>query len=111
MEDNQKIKKQILKANEILNKCKSSIYNRCLELELKERGFDKEDFVGFFKEQKILLSVLRSRRFRELMIIPNLDMQDKSIRYLNELDKQVDKNVELEKLFEAKSSRMTKSQK
>ncbi|EMI4513182.1 hypothetical protein V6560_000671 [Vibrio parahaemolyticus] len=87
-------KKQIKLTYSIFKNLKNDEYKFCFDAEIKERGFTSSDFEEHFAHHRQLLSVIKSKQYRRLQIIPDLSIYDKNIRYLIDLHKVVVKNVE-----------------
>lgn len=87
-------KKQIKLTYTIFKNLKNDEYKFCFESEIKERGFTLSDFEEHFAHHRQLLSVIKTKQYRQLQIIPDLTAYDKNIRYLRDLHRVVVKNVE-----------------
>lgn len=87
-------KKQIKLTYSIFKNLKNAEYNFCFDSEIKERGFTLSDFEEHFAHHRQLLSVIKSKQYRQLQIIPDLTIYDKNIRYLKDLHQVIVKNIE-----------------
>ena len=94
-------KKQIKLTYTIFKNLKNEEYKFCFNAEIKERGFTIADFEEHFAHNRQLLSVIKTKQYRQLQIIPNLSVYDKNIRYLRDLHRKVVKNVEFSQRLRA----------